>query len=233
MKSISKLGIVLLLLMPILLCFKSDAAEVCRKDSFAGLEQYKAHASLILPANTNKQEESSVYIERLPDGSLYYNSNYITEGYWNPTKIHGNPSENAVFSDINSIINNIFFDKKPSGIERDIAINNLHENVKIILDTTMFDKDGIPIIDLTDIKNIVVFDSTNKSTTKGEVLNMIKPPPSVIAKIKGCCFYGRPPQSVSLYSDILSKIKFEQSDIKIASLFIDSATENTFKKTKK
>ncbi|MDR2265429.1 MAG: hypothetical protein LBE93_18555 [Enterobacter asburiae] len=212
-------------------CFQSNAANVCRADSFVGLEKYKERANLILPENTSKQDQSAVYIEYLPDGSLYYNSNYITQGFENPTKIHGNPNEDAVFSDINTIIQNIFYSEKPSEIDRDIAIKNLHDNTKIILDSTMFDENGIPRIDLTDVKNITVFDSANK-TIEGETLNTMNPPPSVIAKIKGCCFYGRPPQSVNYYSEILFKKKLETSDIKIASLFIDSATESAFVKNK-
>lgn len=195
----------------------------------------------MLPRDTTStMKEASVYIE-FDDGLLYYHSNLITPGFAEdgmpfkfPTKARGNPDQNPVFADLNTIFLNLSFTAAPEPAAADAAHRALRENVQVLLDTSMFNEAGIPRIDLTGIKNVRVVD-THKNINLGtstETLQTSKPPPSIIAKIKGCCLYGRPPHWSERFSYLLSKRPFESKKIKLISLFIDSATEKEIKGSK-
>ncbi len=98
----------------------------------------------------------------------------------------------------------------------------------------MFDSNGAPRIDLSGVKKVRIVDGYKKVSLSsgGEVLTTLKPPPSLIARIKGCCFFGRPPHRAGEYGEALSKKLFEPSAVKVASLFIDSGTEAAFAQNK-
>ncbi len=121
-----------------------------------------------------------------------------------------------------------------SSAQASVADHALNSSVRFILDKSMFDENGIPRINLIGAKNIEVVDSTTGASlsTDAELLETSKPPPSLIAKIKGCCLYGRPPQATGAFSAGLDKIKVTARDVMVASLFVESATEDALDSSK-
>jgi hypothetical protein len=113
------------------------------------------------------------------------------------------------------------------------------QTVRFVLDESVFDEQGVPRIDLTNVKhnNIIltkrmtshsvwVADTIQPLPIKVELLITSKPPPSVIAPLPGqCCLRGRPPGAVEEMSRRLTELPFNSEEIKFASLFTGSGTE--------
>ena len=115
--------------------------------------------------------------------------------------------------------------------DRTLKATKAIEEVPFMVDISVFDQDGIPRVDLSGIKNITIVDGAKHVSLISDVspLTTAKPPPSIIAKIKGCCLYGRPPHETKKMAALLETAKFDKSNLKIASLFIESATEHQLK----
>jgi hypothetical protein len=207
---------------------------VCREHGVQGMAEFGAHARYFLPKVTSQQDKAAVYIARSSTGEFYYHSNFVTSGYEYPTKVAGDPKENKAFANIETIFPNIIYDRPPTDLQRSQTIDILNNEVDIFLDISMFDANGIPLIDLSKIKNIKVVDGDKGVilTRQSEILNTAKPPPSLISKIKGCCFFARPPYNAELYKKLLEQRKFDPSNLRVASLFIDSGTESAFQNSK-
>jgi hypothetical protein len=103
----------------------------------------------------------------------------------------------------------------------------MREKVQFVLDASVFDDAGVPRVDLTGVKNVQIVNIKESPTirTQADLLPTANPPPSLIAKIKGCCLYGRPPHWSTKFSAELSQKRFDPKKVKVASLFIESATE--------
>ncbi|MGK3191514.1 hypothetical protein [Enterobacter soli] len=214
-----------------------EAHQVFRVRTIDELKESDIKSSPVLPPMTRVLgANSGIYVEYTPNGKIYYRSNYISAGFSNPTRIYGNPNKIPILKDIESVVLNIFYaDNSLSQSAADYIWRNFKEQATLTLDISMFDENGVPRIDLTGIKNIKIVDTNRNEPIYyeyGEILQTRSPPPSLIAKIKGCCFYGRPPSSIEGYREMLSAKPFHKNDIKIASMFIDSATEHTLKKDK-
>jgi hypothetical protein len=231
---IKRYSLMLLVLAALVAIPTAWAADVCRAYSFEGMSENKKRAELFLPETTSSQDKTNIYIEYTPDGEIYYHSNYVTPGHEYPTKVRGNPETNDVFADLQRVFLNILYDEKPSDSDASKVRKLLREHVKVHVDVSIFDANGIPRIDLSEVKNVSIVDGHKgvDLASGGEVLTTQKPPPSLIAKIKGCCFFGRPPHRVNEYGEALKKRAFNPSEVQIASLFIDSATEAVLTKNK-
>ncbi|MER0202940.1 MAG: hypothetical protein DU480_03590 [Nitrosomonas sp.] len=186
-------------------------------------------------------KETSIYVE-YDQGNLYYHSNFVTKASDDfglsikyPTKITGNPRENPAFADLQTMFLNIVFAERPDQNTTEIAHRILKDDVQLLLDVSMFDKNGIPRIDLKDVQNIRIVDGHLKQSlsVSPELMSTAKPPPSLISKITGCCLYGRPPNWSLKFSEELSKQSFDAKKVKFTSLFIDTATEKEIKNSKK
>lgn len=206
------------------------AADVCRLSAISGMETNKHRAASILPrANTSNPSAAKVYVE-FRDGTLYYQSNFISPGADYPTKVAGDPTKTQKFADPKFVFVNIVHDERPSAEVWAKTEKTMQDDVELFIDKSVFDEFGVPRIDLSGIKNFHVVDGNLgvSLSGKGEILTTATPPPSAIAKIKGCCLYGRPPHLATAYGEALSKRPFDASNVKVASLFIDRATEDAF-----
>ena len=224
----STLALIVGLLVP-----QAHASDVCRLPSFEGMERNKERALSVLSGTTIRDiAKAQVYVEY--DGDiLYYHSNFLSSGvdengkpFGYPTKIKGSPNKNSAFAKARQVFKNIIFTSPPSEADTAILDKALQDSVVFHIDISVFDQNGRPRVDLTGIKNLRVVDGKNGRTiTTPESLTTLKPPPSLISKIKGCCLYGRPPHFSQKFSDALSKQEINPNRVKFASLFIDSATE--------
>ena len=220
----------------------AEASDVCRLPSFEGMEQNKKRALSVL-ADTTTQDvaKTQVYIEY--DGDvIYYHSNFVSRGvdedgkpFRHPTKVKGTPSKNPAFGNVRQVFKNLIYTSPPDATEAVALDQALRSSVLVHVDVSVFDERGLPRIDLSGISNIRIVDG-KKGQSLGlqpELLTTSRPPPSIIAKIKGCCLFGRPPHLISRLSDSLSKQIIDTSKVKFASLFIDSATEGSIAQSSK
>jgi hypothetical protein len=202
----------------------------CNAPGFKGMEESKHRAEGFLASTTYQPEETKIYIEYTSKGTLYYHSNFIPEKQSYSTKVTGSAIEHPDLTKLDFIFPHIL----QNNLEQHIINKILRDKVKILLDVSMFDNFGIPRINITDIKNVRVVDGHRRTSfdSNSEILTSPKPPPSLISKIRGCCFYGRPPHRTEEYSDALSKKPFEARGVKVVSMFIDGATDSAFRKSK-
>lgn len=209
-----------------------SAQVVCRESGVSGMDRSKARALRVISSKTTRDVASAkVYVEYAEGGSIYYHSNFITTGFEFTTKIAGKAS--PAMENPGSIFSNIVYDERPSDAVMTETARILRDDIELLLDVSMFDKNGRPRIDLTGVKNAKVVDgATGKilaATT--EILRTATPPPSAIAKIKGCCLFGRPPHLAAHFSKTLSEHSFNPKDARILSLVIDGATDRAFNKS--
>jgi hypothetical protein len=199
------------------------------------MEGHKARAESILSAKTtNDISKAQVYVEY--DGDvLYYHSNFVSRGADEdgkrieyPTKIRGNPEKNKAFRNAEEMLTNIVYTSPPSASEVGTLKQALSNSVKFHVDISVFDQFGRPRVDLTGVEKLAIVDGKRASTVgvQPELLTTSKPPPSLIAKIKGCCLYGRPPHRATALADSLASQPIDSKRVKFASLFLDSATAN-------
>ncbi len=103
-----------------------------------------------------------------------------------------------------------------------------HDDVKIYLNENVFGENGIPLVDLRGAKNISVVSknaTTSLIASSIETLSRNKPPPLILKKIAGCCFFGIPPHLASKYAEALKARSFQSKEVRFLSLVRDSATE--------
>ena len=216
------------------LCGTANAADVCRLPSFEGMESHKRRAvSVLSDSTTTDVAKAQVYVEY--DGEvLYYHSNFVSRGVdedgkpiRHPTKVKGSPSENHAFANARQVFKNVIHTSPPDEAQTAFLDRALRDSVQFYVDISVFDESGVPRVDLTGVPNIRIVDGKRGQSLAGqpELLTTTRPPPSIIAKIKGCCLYGRPPHFSSKLSEALAKQAIDAGKIKFASLFIDSATE--------
>jgi hypothetical protein len=204
----------------------ASASDVCRAHHFQGMLASKQRADAVLPPNTTDIHKAVVYVEYV-DNVLYYQSNFVTSGFEYPTKVKGDPAQNAVFSDATQVFKNIAFSAPPDPEAWNDVLTAVHNNVEFLIDVSAFDKNGIPRVDLSNIKNIKLVDRQHgKSVAVSvELLPTADPPPALTAKLRGCCLYGIPPFTVEGLSEKLASKPFDRQNVHFASLFIDRATE--------
>jgi hypothetical protein len=91
---------------------------VCRKEWISGFENEVKIGHAICGENTSKMSETKIYLT-VKDDQLYVQSNYVTPGYENPTKL----ATSDKMGTIDEIAMNIFFTEYPSnGLEQ--LLNN-------------------------------------------------------------------------------------------------------------
>lgn len=216
------LGILVLLHIP-----PSQAAEVCRAAGIVGMEKSKARGTSFMPKNTSDATKAVVYVEFVDD-VLYYHSNFITPGHEYPTKVVGNPLKNDSFRYPEQVFVSVVHDKKPSDAEWAQTEATARTKIELLVDQSVFDDDGIPRIDLSNIQRFKLVDANKGMSLAGtsELLVTTRPPPSLISRIRGCCLFARPPHLASFFGDQLAKRAIDTKKFKVASMFVDSATDN-------
>lgn len=225
------LHVILYIAFFLLIVSVSNASDVCAEYEFEGMHENKLRAESVLPKfTTDIAKDAKMYVE-YDNGIFYYHSNFLVNGNKYPTKVKGDNNKIPRISDPSFAFANVvlaFRKSPPTQIDIDKVESIFRDNVELIIDTSIFDENGIPRIDLTNIKNFHLVDTTKTYEIpheKPEIITTSKPPPSMIAKIKGCCLYGRPPHLVRRLSEELGTMKFNKKDFMVASLFIDKATE--------
>lgn len=191
-------------------------------------------AAAVLPVTrTSTVTDASVYVEYV-DGILYYHSNFVAHFQTRddrpnklPTNVKGDPKTNPELANLATAFAKIIGTARNDSAGNVAVRQALLGEVQVLLDLSIFDGAGVPRIDLTGVKNFQFVNARRNQTLdiSSEMMETVLPPPSLIAKIKGCCLYGRPPHWSPRMSEVLSKQRFDPKNIRIASLFIESATD--------
>lgn len=224
--------LVILLLITYALLFSHAAysSEVCRLHQLQGFEKAWEHAKSLLPFQTTSDPTKAViYIEKTKEG-FYYHSNFKNPGFDYPTKVGSKNLTDASLAFIN-----IVYTEKLSPENWKNTETIFRDKVEILLDTTVFDVDGYPLIDLKGAKNIKIVDGyegKELTQTGVELLPRKEPPPLVLNKIIGCCLYGIPPHLAKMYGERLKKREFNMENVHLISLVKESGTENAINKSK-
>jgi hypothetical protein len=188
-----------------------------------GFEDAAVRAERLLPrAKTNDPTKAVVYIERTKNG-FYYHSNFITAGSDYPTKVGSDAVTDGAFAFVN-----IVHAERPSDVDWKRTEQIFRDNVEILLDESVFDSKGVPLVDLSGAKRVkLVNGAAGKviADTGVETLDRNRPPPLVLQRVLGCCFYGIPPHLASSFPRELSARNFEPKNVEFISLVKDSATE--------
>lgn len=174
-----------------------------------------------------------------------------------PTKVKGSPSENPAFADAKQVFDNIIGEDIAFGNAVEVA-SAFANDVFFLIDISVIDNHGIPRVNLGNAKNIRTVHThvperfavalrkistdaqrdpslrdAEPTTGPAELLKTLTPPPSLVAKIKGCCLYGRPPHEVGRFSEVLKRAKFDARRVKVAALVIDSETRDAILSSKR
>jgi len=216
----------------------------------------RADMALAGVQTTSDVRRAVVYIESDENGVLYYQSNFVTPGHdetghpFFPTKVKGSPSISRAFADARRVFDNILGEELAFGNSAEVE-RAFRDDVVLLVDISVIDEHGIPRVDLGNAKNVRIvnthvpdsttvtfqktmsdmqFDPSFRDATPtlgpAELLKTSMPPPSLVAKIKGCCLYGRPPHAVGRFSKVLKLAKFDARRVKVAALVIDSETRD-------
>ncbi|MCC8991890.1 MAG: hypothetical protein LM514_04780 [Streptococcus sp.] len=208
----------------ILFSFVATAAEVCRSAAFSGFKMPAIRAAAFLPAEkTHDPAKACVYVEKV-NGVLYFHSNFITNGFNYPTKI----ASDTIHDGAKAFVN-IVHSELPSNEVWEQTEQIFRDHVRVFIDESVFDSNGIPNLDLANVKNITVVNGRRKSIlsdTNLELLNRDKPPPLIMGKILGCCLFGVPPHRSIEFKATLENCPIETSQIRLLSLVRDSATKS-------
>jgi hypothetical protein len=199
-------------------------AVVCREPGIVGLGAAAARAHRLLPPNTSDATKAVIYVENTT-GGLYFHSNFISPGAENPTKI-----ANEKITDMREAFFNIVFwgaDAFENG--RDASLPTYRDNVKLLLDRSVFSEGGYPEVDVHGARNVSIVDGRQGNVlVEGpiDVLDRNAPPPVLMSKVQGCCLYGIPPHLAGRYQEALRARPFKADSVRFVSLVRDTGTEN-------
>lgn len=204
-------------------------AEVCRLSGLQGFEEPARRAGIfVLKPKTSDPAKAVVYIEKTSEG-YYYHSNFVTPGYSYPTKVGS-----AAATDGAAAFVNIVHADRPTDAAWRQTERTFRDNVEVLVDVSVFDKNGAPTVDLSGVKNVKIVDGRGGRVlaNKGvETLNRRQPPPLILSKILGCCFFGIPPHLAQRYGEALRARPFQQGEVRFMSLIRDSATDSAINKS--
>jgi hypothetical protein len=113
----------------------------------------------------------------------------------------------------------------PQLVDEASAQQSLRTGAQLWLDVSMFDANGVPRTVVRAGTRVADGGRYQLLAEVPEVMQTVRPPPSLIARIKGCCLFGRPPHGAERMAQELGRIRFEPANVRVASLFIDSSTE--------
>jgi hypothetical protein len=221
-------GLVLWLLLALLAGLSGHAsATVCRLPGLEGFDAAAARAKRVLPAVTRDPKQAVVYVEKTAEG-LYFHSNFISRGAEHPTKIGREDITDGALAFVN-----IVHTERPSDAEWRATEQTFRDHVRVMLDVSVFDKDGLVQLDLTGVKNITIVDGkAGRSVAANvEVLSTNTPPPLLTGRIAGCCLFGRPPHvAVDLGSQLKAR-PLNRDQVAFISLVRDTGTQAAIGKT--
>lgn len=181
------------------------------KTQTGGKEYNRVGEILYISSSTNKNNLRADYLNELSvrTGTDYLDGNSAFARIIQPK----NPTDN-----LNSDIKKIFND---------------HVHIEAILDTSMFDNKGFPLISLPNVKNLKIADGKSGKivfTKRVETLKRTEPPPLIKSKIKGCCLSGIPPYLAPRFLAQLKAQPLKKEDIHFISFIKDSATQSAISK---
>lgn len=204
-------------------------ATVCRLPGLDGFESAKARAERTIGKDyTRRDSRIKLYIE-MTDAGPYYHSNFISRGHDHATKI----GREDIY-DLEAVLMNVIHTSREDALAGGDRLRKLMESdIEIHLDTSMIREDGSPKIDLGNATNIRVVDGKSGSSL-GTVrrLDRNSPPPLLMTRALGCCFYGIPPHIARQLTERLRLRSFNRKRVKIQSLVSDSATTRALEGSK-
>ncbi|MBB4289496.1 hypothetical protein GGE16_001512 [Rhizobium leguminosarum] len=200
-------------------------ATVCRLPNLHGFEDARARAEAILPPKTNDISKLAIYVERDPSLGLYFQSNFVSEGAENVTKIGGEAS----LTDLEWAAQNLVWTEQPDFIQRQEVQDAIRQLNRVYIDKSVFDEDGLSSLNLEGISDFTIIDREARVSTAGITINRDRPPPLLAERIAGCCLNGRPIGKGIMLAQALTELKSSPKDTRIISLVSDSATIATAK----
>ncbi|MEE9338555.1 MAG: hypothetical protein V3U87_10775 [Methylococcaceae bacterium] len=204
--------------------FSVNAGVVCRNpEGIAGFDLAAKRAKLFLPVDTKRIEDTKVYIEKDIDGYYYYHSNYISEGEDNniSTKIARFPELNDAYFGLQNII---FLKQNPSEKEIDNFTQN-YDKIELILDESVFEKDGTTNLDFSEFKNIRVANRSDSQALQTLLFTKSLESQKVLVQAGKCCLYTKPRIPYKSIISALSIKTYSPRKTKFLSLIVDSSTE--------
>lgn len=101
------------------------------------------------------------------------------------------------------------------------------QSARLILDQSMFEEGGYPIVDVGDAQHIAVVDGKQGQYLIRQVerLDRKKPPPVLMSDVAGCSLFGIPPHLAPQYTKALAARTFDKTNVRFISLVRDSGTE--------
>lgn len=200
----------------------------------AGAEEYGANQvvarraradAMLRPHAGVPAQGDRVYVE-FAQGRAYYRANFALRG-------------TSAVQQTGSLRNEVVAD--PSAVSRVARVfpqadaeRVPNAEIQVLLDVSVFDNEGVPRVDLTGANNIRLVDGRRNAVLEGapELMLTSEPPPSLVAKVMGCCLYARPPHWAAKFSKVLAQRRFDARKAKVISLFIDTSTEQEMARSK-
>lgn len=220
---------------------RDSGTVICRESAIEGSEELKDKAINIIGDDTTTDPSNVKIFVTVKDGEAYVQSNFRSKNpdydpsstdpskrdHYSlyPTKLFTTKSQRV--KDYTQAIRNIVFwgDPQSSYNDPQQVLEAALAHATVYVDQSALDQHGRPPFDLSGASTVMVVDSQSKETlAQAELLPVREPPPSLIERIAGCCFYGRPPGHGR---DILARLErqpFQSKNTSFISLFEDSGT---------
>lgn len=199
-------------------------AAVCRTAAFAGMSEDVARIKRFVGPDTADPAQIRVYITRI-DGVQYLQSNFLSATasggrYDYPTKLRTNE-----VGSLTQALVNIVWDGQSRPDDAAEQVARILPTVTVMLDKATVDSNGRPLLNLSGARKIHLVTATSSLKTGTlEVLNLAKPPPSVVETIAGCCLKGRPPGRAHQILAALTARKLGTGDVTLLNMVVDTAT---------
>jgi hypothetical protein len=96
--------------------------------------------------------------------------------------------------------------------------------------TFLSEESSVPLGSLKDLQ-VFLSQAKDPKDVKGVVVRTNVPPPVVVARVLGCCFFVRPPRAAARVAENLKRVELSKDSVRIMSLVHDTSTEERFLST--
>lgn len=223
----NKLSTIFLLAMLVIPSTSYSDGVICQNPGIAGYESAATRAKFFLPENTSRIENAKVYIEKDVNGAFYYHSNYLPKHSNYPTKIAGFPELRDAQLGIQNIV---FPGYKPSEGEIETFFLK-HKDIELILDESVFKKDGTSSFDFSEFNNIKLAKRNDKKLEETINYSQGWSQQELLVQAGKCCVYMKPRAPVEIVLKKLKQKKYSKNRTKFISLIKDTSTEKAIEKS--
>lgn len=201
---------------------QASAFQICLEPRLQGYYDALKRAEAVLPENTRSDVGVFVYVEKNSNGDYYYQSNYIPQGYSNPTKLEGDEELEDTLGAFSFILNP---NHEDSVLAR-AAVAASAKKATLILDKSVFNDNGQTDLNLDSFENITVVDKeSHSSNSVMPIETRDSPPPVYVETVDGCCLFIPASYRAKALFSTLSTTRFSKDDVIFVSLVNDTATD--------